>query len=662
MTTEGQHPANDRDSRLQMARGIGQVLYGYLPGKTFDYEEGRAICQATAPLVTDLEPLSPDTAEAVMDDVADYLGAWEALGGGLADFPDQTRHRDQYLVAEPRQVRWRLFPLTYHCASCWLMRTYQNSAQVSGLRHPRECPNCHRLAMRQLHQVFVHGCGRMEPVRPLWLRWDDAVGRAVEGRRWCASCQSADYVGLDLRGERAKDFRWICVRCQHQLPYPEVTMNCPDCFARAHRTPGQSGARPDASLFNMRLIPHQANPAFYPHMSTLLDIRDPSVSALAQTQDGLAHLGAALIGNDHAAALDDTTRAMIASLREQAERQPHNRPQIEATIGSILRLPASQPPSSAAAVALPESLARGAAEAVAMRHNLTFSWLHGAPEGNTSETLAALGIHEMALCEDFPIVTASFGFTRRSFEPTYRDGERDHHTILRSFDAIQQSRRGDFSEHAGKRPVLATRIETEGVYVRLSARRIAEWLTRARLWADASDDANEPQAQARILAALQAPDRFYERLDDMPVTRSVFTLLHTVSHVALSVLAGCAGLEPSSLCEYLLLPDLSFVIYAPSTGTSLGALRAVCVDRFAEFAMALATQECLRCVYDPQCAERTGSCHGCVFLPETSCRAFNRGLSRTVLRGGHNPWSRPGSCEMLEGYWSVPQTQSVPAA
>jgi len=52
------------------------------------------------------------------------------------------------------------------------------------------------------------------------------------------------------------------------------------------------------------------------------------------------------------------------------------------------------------------------------------------------------------------------------------------------------------------------------------------------------------------------------------------------------------------------------------------------------------------CVYDPVCYNKSGNCHACTHLPETSCRHFNLNLGRFYLFGGIDP----ESSNMVTGY------------
>ena len=62
--------------------------------------------------------------------------------------------------------------------------------------------------------------------------------------------------------------------------------------------------------------------------------------------------------------------------------------------------------------------------------------------------------------------------------------------------------------------------------------------------------------------------------------------------------------------------------------------------------------EAIECLYDTECIDHRGACHGCIHSPEISCRVFNHGLSRAFLVGGHAPWADIADDTRISGYWS----------
>jgi hypothetical protein len=75
-------------------------------------------------------------------------------------------------------------------------------------------------------------------------------------------------------------------------------------------------------------------------------------------------------------------------------------------------------------------------------------------------------------------------------------------------------------------------------------------------------------------------------------------------------------------------------------------------DHLLSFLRVLA-EEAMTCLYDAQCIDHYGACHGCLHSPEISCRVFNHGLSRAFLMGGHAPWADVTTDENIIGYWQM---------
>jgi hypothetical protein len=115
--------------------------------------------------------------------------------------------------------------------------------------------------------------------------------------------------------------------------------------------------------------------------------------------------------------------------------------------------------------------------------------------------------------------------------------------------------------------------------------------------------------------------------------RLVFGLLHTLSHLALRRASLLCGLDQTSLSEYVLPRTLTCAIYCNHRfGATIGAISALFEQSLVEWLAE--TRSSRRCVYDPVCIDRGGSCHACSHLAETSCRFFNLNLGRPFLFGG----------------------------
>jgi hypothetical protein len=267
------------------------------------------------------------------------------------------------------------------------------------------------------------------------------------------------------------------------------------------------------------------------------------------------------------------------------------------------------------------------------------------------EQRRALGVDRICLVDDLPVIIAALGYTRRSYEPTYDEealGARKLPTQLRPFYSLDQraANRLDRLDLVGAVPILAREGEHEGPFISLDPARVATWLGKNGHPVPTDRDG----LLRAVLPKLERVDRYYDRIWELPVRRLLYGLVHSLSHSLMRTLGPLAGLERTSLAEYIFLPLLGTVVYAAGSTMNMGVMETVVRDHLHTLLDSLGTDG-LECLYDPDCLDRRGACHGCLHAPEISCRAFNHGLSRAFLSGGHQPWTDPSKEVDVVGYW-----------
>jgi hypothetical protein len=253
--------------------------------------------------------------------------------------------------------------------------------------------------------------------------------------------------------------------------------------------------------------------------------------------------------------------------------------------------------------------------------------------GSDSSGIARdLGLSKLALISDYPILTATYGYSRTDYQP--------NQCRLNPFPAHQ--------DHGGRFPVFVDQVQADALLLSLDANRVVRWLRENG--SDISIPAgSDPQRSARAL--------FVRLFDDVPLRetigpdrrecRMVFGLLHTLSHLALRQASLLCGLDRTSLSEYVLPKSLTVAIYCNHRfGAAIGALTALFEQSLTEWLQMI--QDARRCVYDPVCRQRGGNCHACTHLAETSCRFFNLNLGRSFLFGGDDPHAGQISVGFLE--------------
>jgi hypothetical protein len=203
-----------------------------------------------------------------------------------------------------------------------------------------------------------------------------------------------------------------------------------------------------------------------------------------------------------------------------------------------------------------------------------------------------------------------------------------------------------------KHPVYVVQQGNEAIYVRLNEDVMLDWL-RSLNCPDMFTLNQGETIGAGILGAAQPMGPFLDGLpesDTPPVYFYVYTLLHSYSHLLMKLISEYSGLDLGSLGEYIFPADLSFVIYRSGTTMDLGNLSALWRNSGTAMLSATLGPKATQCGTGSLCTHRGGACPDCVMVPETSCIAGNKLLSRSALRsvGGRPRFdTRKGS---IRGY------------
>jgi hypothetical protein len=166
----------------------------------------------------------------------------------------------------------------------------------------------------------------------------------------------------------------------------------------------------------------------------------------------------------------------------------------------------------------------------------------------SAQALAAgMGLARLSLLAEFPVVNASFGYSREEYTPNL--------CRLNPFPPEQR--------YEGRFPIYVDEIQGDALLLQLDSEVLVRWL-----------DANGYHAQPPGGTDASTAIRSYPVVlfDDVPLrsalhadraqARLTMCLLHTFAHLSLREAALVCGLDSNSLSEYLLPRTLSFVIYA----------------------------------------------------------------------------------------------------
>jgi hypothetical protein len=651
-----------------MQRGVSQLLFNYLPYRTVDWEDGLAIVQLGDIRFSTV--WDEERKLTLLKEIKESFDRW-LLRGGRVDsaFPDDPAEEcERFAIGSPTSIDASVLQaalICQHCGQLIFEKKHQRDASLL-------CPHCSKSRIHQIPFVFVHGCGELVPIQE-WLpatRKANNGGGLPEATKHpirCRQCESGANLYIPGRSDRVKDMKVVCRKC-NTVALERFTASCHRCLKRFGREglPVNQQGGTVASALTMRLARYSASDTYYPQTLSILRLDRPQLTSV---DDEISSTLRRLLPRSHRPDTVGTTSQRLKALSErmkvaESAGDAAEKARLLATILEIAQGKAQGPELAETGLLnmVSQDLEKAIKESLAFRGTVSIeSAEQKAREGDAAELLAgevsrlrnSLGLAELLYVDDLPIITATYGYTRRSFEPIYDElGAHNLPVEIRAFPSVQKYAAQQLGKMdlVGTIPVLAREGEHEGVFMSLQPDRVIEWLATNGI---VLPDSHLP-AIARILAALEPidRDRYYDTIWALPIRRMVFGLIHSLSHAAMRAMTRYAGIDRTSVAEYIFLPMLGCVVYDSSSSFKLGGVATLVRDHLAAFLRNIA-DESVECLYDPDCADHSGACHGCLHSPEISCRVFNHGLSRAFLLGGHIPWADVSLETRLVGYWEM---------
>lgn len=267
-------------------------------------------------------------------------------------------------------------------------------------------------------------------------------------------------------------------------------------------------------------------------------------------------------------------------------------------------------------------------------------------EATTRTLLDGLGLEDMGLVREFELCRVSFGYSRMESTPVLRDKRgMDMPVRLNLFPPVRQN-------DSMRYPLYVVQQANEAIYVRLKEEQVLRWLEGLQC-PDMFSLSPGEKIGAGLLSNAHEMRPF---LDGLPETESppaylyLYTLLHSYSHLLMKHISEYSGLDLGSLGEYIFPADLSLVVYRNGTTMDLGNLSALWRNSGQAMLTSMLRTKATQCGTGSLCTERGGACPDCVMVPETSCIAGNKLLSRAVLRsvGGRPRLDKRGN--PIRGY------------
>ena len=610
----------------------------------------------------------------------------------------------------PIRMGYAPAPLTFVCNRCSRFVRYEKPDDIlhpqKGLRSFKcQKPGSrHACQWRQLDVIFVHWSGEWMPATPGRWEWGDRQKSAWLSGESCPICKGFE-VNLRSSSPRIGEWHFYCASatCGHKFG-DEWRQN--DKFI-TELYEDQAGRR--NAERRMEPISYRASSAYYSQSDqfVLFEEKDQGLLALLEPQNStaLGYLIGTKYGFKSVGQSDDEMRDALLASGNKAEWESYetllklrvmvaqaNDLAVVASVDAELtklkdRWAKSDPPLIEQKVELPtrmasdilmrteyssrfdpyvlavehEALKRGKLSVAATDGRAPFVRFEHLDndlspktieeklqqEAETAELKSRLGIAEIGLIREFNLCRFTHGFTRVSSAPTIEKHGMDMPVRLKLFEPLRN----------GRRPIYVVTQGNEAIYVQLDAVQVHRWLAAVGV-TDLPDwrPSDEVSLGGRILETAEPFGRYFSRLkeDDASTYRYVYTLIHSMAHSFIKNISEVSGLDLGSMGEYLFPADLAFVVYRNGTTMDLGNLSSLWRNENNRFLRRFLEPSTYRCNSGSLCDAGGGACPDCIMIPETSCVAQNRLLSRAVARGGHAPREdRTHRGERVRGFLEV---------
>lgn len=594
---------------LTIDRGKQQILFNYLPGRTFDFGKKSVIAIVSKVRGSTFHELNNIL---ILRKIREQAQAWnENYRPALRN--DVLMDESRFVIVDPKHVSSTIFPLVFWCTGKSCKKVF-DFTRLENIPNSKTCPHCNKAKLIQLRFIKVHRCGHIEPLTP----------------PNCPNCHS-NKIALDDRGsERISNFRWRCLDCGNkQSIFPGQCNKC-------------SWPNSDPNSKRMEIEVFRSNRTFYVHSATLINIPQSDYDTFFRNVSwhlisaakylDLPQLnsirindfarGFNLAGQSNSISSDD-----LGNLFERLNKGEINQEQF---IEETAKLKNRKTPTITdlqnditSKSGLSESYWDEA------KYNILESIVPfelGDYKDLETETASfakakSLGIERLSLISDFPIIISSFGFSRTDYTP--------NDCFLQPFPIDR--------ENGGKFPVYVDKVNADALIFKLDPLKVISWLRKNGFDATLPNGSNVEMAAKAYFIQLFHNINVHEKLfKDNPEARMVMSLVHTFSHLTIKHAALLCGLDKTSIAEYIIPKTLTFAIYCNHRfGATIGALTSLFEQSVYEWLSQVEGER--KCVYDPVCYGKGATCHSCTHLAETSCRFFNLNLGRIYLFGGHDP-------------------------
>jgi len=642
-----------------MRRGRSQVIWRYLSGATFRYNDSGGWCQTDSVTLQNVQPITGALAEAVHHS----LKKWNALGD--TGFPDPLIQPSRYVTGEPLAVMYDIWPLVFTCRLCGRVHFYRDIENLKQYNERLRCRTCNGDdQLRQVPYAYVCECGRLDTV---YIPKHDInhiiklVNRdTFQDSFWyCETCRKPlrqnARSGLGIRTcECSKNKRKRGILLDDSRVYYAQTVDMVD-IEPASLDPWRENPRFGDLLLSAVLKTSAYKP------SDLLDLanRKPKKEGLSP------ELEQALKEMIDDGIPEDTARNVIERAAKKTSTDPWaaydaSLKGLRDLAGNFILQDTRQTVEYVFVRDEPSSTAISLDDLINQAEALNDKATSDRYKHEKALALQ-LGLVDLQIVQSLPILLAGIGYSRYFSSPTdaTEDDGASHNArpaTLRPFE---------YQDH--KIAVYTARNTTEALLYELDPWRVAAFLS-LNTGLETTNEAlrSEQHLRAWLLGNMgrliqQGESHFVLREYEIEHGQTVdetsalmFGLLHTMSHVLKATAHRYVGIDNDSLAEYLFPAHASGLLYVSShVEFTLGGIDSVFRSNMTQW-LASARDYASKCSFDPICSRTGGACLACLY-PKFGCGYFNRTLSRSFLFGG----DIQGRAKPLIGYWSREVTEKT---
>lgn len=634
---------------MTMERKVSKFLFDYLPDNTFNHAESDL-----SGIVTRIHEDRDESGRSKASDLPDsYI--LRRISRHAIDWPNWDHlslDPEHASIVTPGGANFEVLPRTFACGNCGSVNQFRSedirdfsSNGTRGL----DCERCGE-GLRDHHQmqfVVVCRCGQLQEMYA-----PDHCGAGMAFRNPGVGFENAYWVCTAAACNAKQDFR------------PSGTCFNPECEYD-----------PQAQ----KLLPHSASQTFYPQTERLINVRKDLDTLVSNDQYQIQIVSDYLLeraGNTGPSEQEKLSKAMElietgeAESRDDALRMAEQRLTVDIqTHRDEIKHLLTDRLSGVDQIELSEELF----EYLSVVNpdydegdritSYTFANLvsEDGPETHLEadsvqrycELRDQLNLEEVRLIKNFPITTVSYGYSRIEPSP---GGHRTQQPAGSRADDSSDTQPTDTDTGATSQPpgseeaddpppllnlfssgqwgdteVFARTTDAEAVMLTMDKQAVIDWLAENNI----VEDDHIENLDRWFLSNVSCPSRFEEiEPDSDPVSRHVYSLLHTFSHSVIQSIGTLSGYGRDSLVEHLLPRTMSVIIYKRSdTDFSLGSIFTLFEERFPDVVDQL--DETDYCTYDTVCRrDHNSACEDCLFLSNVTCQNSNQNLSRAAYFGG----------------------------